>query len=113
MEVKRNALMWTSRLSRVARWHHSKQVSTHAKNSIEALYKLNPRVPPKAHLKRGTIHLEAWSIRAFQRWRSETLTGNAKSRCLDKVSQIAIDKDILDSPLLSEQKKRSALRFIV
>lgn len=80
---------------------------------MEEITIIDPRVPLKAYRTRVTFFQEAWSVRSFQRWIPDTLTGIAKSRCLEKVTQIVIDNDVLDSPLLSEQEKRSALRFIV
>lgn len=112
MEIERQTRMWTLKLGRRARLYVTTKVKQHVKDAILAIEQLPSEVPIKKYFTRGPFNPDQWEQQTFARWRNETLTGNAKSRVVDKVTQLGLQHDIFDSPQLTRAEKRSGWRYI-
>lgn len=52
-------------------------------------------------------------LHAFQNWNEELAPARRNSRVVDRVTKLKIEKDVLDSPLLSTEEKFSGYKYLV
>lgn len=113
MEVEINAKIWSNKLWKTAKHHHTAKIRNHARDAIESLTSINTAAPLRAFRTFGRFDANRWSVRDFQRWLERTISNNEKARRIDGVSELHPRNDILDAPELTIEEKRSAMRFMI
>lgn len=112
MDIERHTRMWTVKLGRQARSHHTAKVKQHARNALKAIENLPPEVCARRHLTRGPFDPDTWEMQEFARWRERKISASVAPRVVDRVTRKEFTDDVLESARLSTAEKRSGWRFI-
>lgn len=89
------------------------KVHQHARDTLAAILKLPVDTSLIEYCETRRFDRDRWLLTAFNKWNETTRTGKLKSKELGNITQAEVYHDILDSKLLSDDEKKSALRFIV
>lgn len=113
MDIERLTRVWTVKLGRASRTHHTEKVKKHAQDALNAITKLPQEVPARRYFTRGPFEPKRWEVQEFKSWRTSTLSDSAKPRVIDRVTKSVVEDDILDSNRLTVGEKRSGWRYLV
>lgn len=85
----------------------NKKVRQHARDTLEAIQKLNSDVLLRKHYTRRGGNQLLVLLGALKNWKIMLTPTKRSSRVVEKLTKLTIDDDVLDSPLLRTEEKCS------
>lgn len=113
MELECSSKIWIEKLRRNSYADPSGKVRQHAKDSLNAITKLHQSTIIRTHYTKRSGNKHKIMLHEFKAWNTQLAPSKQTSRTVDKVTKLAIENDVLDSPCLSAEEIRSGYRYVV
>lgn len=97
MDLKHHTRMWTVQLGLTVHHHSSKKLQWHARESVQAISILAPRVPMILYFTKGRLNPYRLAVKEFERWSGRNLKDRKIPCVVKKVKTLELVDDILNS----------------